>query len=377
MSATGTSLRDLELTDELRVLITAKGLDASGGVVNYVASLMNQFPEMVQCEHLQVGREPHERRMVRDLLFPLLDNFALLRRVRKLRPHCVHINPSFNLKAMLRDGMLLTTLRLMGQRRVVVFFHGWDDDFAAKVLRSPWRRRLFRWIFGWPPVIFVLASSFRETLLALGLAPTQVRVTTTMFDGDIFSGVTRSRGADEEVRLAFMSRFVAAKGIHEVVNAMAALAHEHPGLRLLLLGDGPERLALEDRVASLDLGDRVEFAGYLRGQEKAQALVDSDIFVFPTYYGEGCPVVLLEAMAAGLPVITHGVGGIPDIFEDPRNGILLQRVDDASVVDALRELLSDPQRTAAIGDHNREHAWTHYESAMVSRRMLATYRELS
>lgn len=376
MSLSGTTVTDLELADELRVLITAKGLDASGGVVNYVASLMSQFPETVQCEHLQVGREPHVRRVARDLLFPLLDNLSLFRRVRELQPHCVHVNPSFNLKAMLRDGMLLTTLRAMGQRRVVVFFHGWDDDFAAKVLRSPWRRRLFRWVFGWPPVIFVLASGFRDTLLELGLDPKQVRVTTTMFDGDIFAGTTRSRGTDDEVRLVFMSRFVAAKGIHEVVNAVSALAHDYPGLRLLLLGDGPERASLEAKVASLGLGDRVEFAGYVRGKEKARALMDGDIFVFPTYYGEGCPVVLLEAMAAGLPVITHGVGGIPDIFTDPRNGILLQHVDDASVAEALRELLDAPQRMATIGVHNREDAWTHYEAAIVSRRMLETYREL-
>lgn len=376
MSTAGEALPDMELESELRVLITAKGLDASGGVVNYVASLLGQFPSAVHAEHLQVGREPQRRQLGRDLLFPLLDNFALMRRVRAMRPHCVHLNPSFNTKALLRDGALLLTLRVIGQRNVVVFFHGWDEELASRVARSGWRRRLFCWVFGRSPLTFVLASSFRNTLLQIGLEPQRVRVTTTMFDGRIFSGVRRSRCEDGETRLVFMSRFVAAKGVYELLDAFIALADEFPGLRLMLLGDGPERAALESRVAAVALSDRIEFAGYVRDSAKAQALVDGDIFVFPTYYGEGCPVVLLEAMAAGLPVISHGAGGIPDIFKHGRNGILLERVTSDAVAGALRQMLADPARQAVFGAQNRQDAWSQYEAGSVSRRMLAAYREL-
>ena len=368
---------DMEPDSELRVLITAKGLDASGGVVNYVASLMSQFPAPVRAEHLQVGREPQQRRLGRDLLFPLLDNFALARRVRTVRPHCVHLNPSFNAKAMLRDGALLLTLRAIGQRNVVVFFHGWDEALAARVARSGWRRRLFCWVFGWPPLTFVLASSFRNTLLQIGLEPRRVRVTTTMFDGSLFSDLRRSRSDDGETRLVFMSRFVAEKGIHELLQAFVRLAEEFPGLRLVLLGDGPERPALEARAQEAGLAERVDFAGYVRGHEKAQALVDADIFVFPTYYGEGCPVVLLEAMAAGLPVITHGAGGIPDVFEDGRNGILLSTVTGESVADAVRRMLTAPEVRSAIGAHNRREAWARYEAGVVSGQMVEAYQELT
>jgi glycosyltransferase involved in cell wall biosynthesis len=289
----------------------------------------------------------------------------------------VHLNPSFNAKAMLRDGALLLTLRAIGQRNVVVFFHGWDEALAARVARSGWRRRLFCWVFGWPPLTFVLASSFRDTLLQIGLEPRRVRVTTTMFDGSLFSDLSRSRSDDGETRLVFMSRFVAEKGIHELLQAFVRLAEEFPGLRLVLLGDGPERPALEARAQEAGLAERVDFAGYVRGHEKAQALVDADIFVFPTYYGEGCPVVLLEAMAAGLPVITHGAGGIPDVFEDGRNGILLSTVTGESVADAVRRMLTAPEVRSAIGAHNQREAWARYEAGVVSGQMLAAYQELT
>jgi glycosyltransferase involved in cell wall biosynthesis len=174
-----------------------------------------------------------------------------------------------------------------------------------------------------------------------------------------------------------MSRFVAEKGIHELLQAFVRLAEEFPGLRLVLLGDGPERPALEARAQEAGLAERVDFAGYVRGHEKAQALVDADIFVFPTFYGEGCPVVLLEAMAAGLPVITHGAGGIPDVFEDGRNGILLSTVTDESVADAVRRMLTAPEDRSAIGAHNRREAWAKYEAGVVSGQMLAAYQELT
>ena len=376
MSASSETLGEAELNQPLKSLSTAKGLDAAGGVVNYVASLISELPEAVRCEHLQVGREPARRRFARDWLFPILDNLALLRRLWSFRPHCVHLNPSFNVKAMLRDGALLTTLRAFGRRPVVVFFHGWDEGLAARVSRSGWRRRLFRWVFGWPDVTFVLASSFRNTLIDIGLAPERVRVTTTMFDGENFAGLERRRSDDEEIRLVFMSRFVAAKGVYQVVHAFARLASAYPGLRLVMLGDGPERASLEAEVEQLGLAQRVDFAGYVRGPEKAQALVDADIFLFPTRYGEGCPVVLLEAMAAGLPVITHRAGGIPDVFTDGRNGILLDQADDDTVTDALRQLLDDSEGRLNVGAQNRADAWAHFEAGVVTQRMLEVYREL-
>ena len=87
-------------------------------------------------------------------------------------------------------------------------------------------------------------------------------------------------------------------------------------------------------------------------------------------------MVLLEAMAAGLPVITHRAGGIPDIFTDGRNGVLLDQSDDDTVTDALRRLLDDREGRAKVAEQNREDAWAHYEAHVVTQRMLEVYREL-
>ena len=97
---------------------------------------------------------------------------------------------------------------------------------------------------------------------------------------------------------------------------------------------------MEQWVKTKGLADRVRFPGYLRGKEKTQVLLNSDLFVFPTYHGEGCPVSLLEAMAAGLPVVATRVNGVPEIIEDGKNGILVDP-GNAPALPAAIQRISD------------------------------------
>jgi glycosyltransferase involved in cell wall biosynthesis len=99
-----------------------------------------------------------------------------------------------------------------------------------------------------------------------------------------------------------------------------------PDARLILAGEGPEQDKIRSWIDRHGMSYRVKLPGYLHGEAKAQVLRGANMFVFTTYYGEGCPISLLEAMPAGLPVITTPVGGIPDIFIDGENGILIDHV---------------------------------------------------
>jgi glycosyltransferase involved in cell wall biosynthesis len=92
------------------------------------------------------------------------------------------------------------------------------------------------------------------------------------------------------------------------------------------------------------------------------------IFTFPTYYGEGCPVSLLEAMAASMAIITTPVGGIPDIIEHNKNGILLDvKVTTENVKNAIETLLNSPGTIRDMGEINRIEAWEKYEAPVVTR----------
>jgi glycosyltransferase involved in cell wall biosynthesis len=160
-------------------------------------------------------------------------------------------------------------------------------------------------------------------------------------------------------------RIVAVGTLHEVkgqvhlIEACRMLADRGVDFRCLFIGDGPDRAALEGRVADLGLADRVSFAGQLTSDAVAAALREADVLAapsVPTRGGkrEGIPVVLMEAMATGLPVVASRLSGIPELVTDEVDGLLVAPRDDASLADALARLAADPGLRARLGTAGRE-----------------------
>nr|WP_308918173.1 glycosyltransferase [Jannaschia sp. LMIT008] len=152
--------------------------------------------------------------------------------------------------------------------------------------------------------------------------------------------------------VVFVGRLAGVKGAPLLLDALARLASDHPGLRATLVGDGPERPALEARAAALGLGDRVAFTGYLSQSGVADTLGVADMLVLPSF-AEGVPVVLMEAMATGLPVVTTRIAGVPELVEDGVSGLLVAPGDGAGLARAMDALARDPGRAAAMGRAGR------------------------
>lgn len=159
------------------------------------------------------------------------------------------------------------------------------------------------------------------------------------------------RGAGGQ-RIIFVGRLDAVKGVPLLLEAFAALAGRHPGARLSIVGDGPARAALEARAAELDLGARAEFLGYRASDEVAGLLGEADMLVLPSF-AEGLPVVLMEAMAARLPVVASRVAGVGELVEDGVNGLTHPAGDLATLTAQLDRLLADPEAAAGMGARGR------------------------
>lgn len=353
----------------------SKQFDAQGGVVNFVSSLMINFSSDIKCKHLVIGRN-QSNTIIRNFFAPVLDNLKLAKYILTDRFDCVHINPSLNVNSLLRDGLFVITLGLVHYRNIILFFHGWNERDEQQIIKNRLLKYLFLKVFDRAKVIYVLGSCFKTALQNIGVDAEKIRVASTMFDGRIFSDIERTHPLAGQ-NCVFMSRFVVEKGVYELLQAFNELTESHPKANLILIGDGPERNSMQQWVSEHGISSRVKFLGYLRGKDKAQALIDANLFVFPTYYGEGCPVVLLEAMAAGLPVITHGVGGIPDIFEHNKNGILLGEVSSRSIVSAMRVLLDDQSLRNRIAEYNHQYAWEHYEATVITQKLESVYKSLT
>jgi glycosyltransferase involved in cell wall biosynthesis len=360
----------------IKPLILARDPAWQGGVRNIVETMVAHFSPNVAPIELRVGQRIGRSSAARRVLFALGDSIRLAITVMARDVSLVHLNPSLDRRSLMRDGLFLVMLKLVRFRRTVVFFHGWDHAIESRVRRSAGFRRLFRWVFGGAGIILVLGTRFKASLVQMGFVAEKVRVVSAMFDGRMFSGPRHTVTRSAEKRVVSMSRLTKEKGVYELLEAFESVSKRFPDATLSMAGDGPERDAIEMWIRKRNLGSKIRLPGYVRGEDKAAVLNKADVFVLPTYHGEGCPVALLEAMAAGLAVITTAVGGIPDVFADGENGVLLHEVSAEAIEKAIEKVFRDSAFCRRVCDTNREKAWSNYEAAIVTRTIEGIYREV-
>jgi colanic acid/amylovoran biosynthesis glycosyltransferase len=162
-------------------------------------------------------------------------------------------------------------------------------------------------------------------------------------DGLAVAGGRESAG----LRVVCVGRLVPEKGQAVLVEAIARLREEGVEADLTLVGDGPGRRTLEEQVRRHALAPAVTFTGAVSHADVKRRLAAADVFCLASF-AEGVPVVLMEAMGSGLPVVTTRVMGIPELVSDGIDGILVRPGRADELADALREL-ADPGRRAELG----------------------------
>lgn len=161
-----------------------------------------------------------------------------------------------------------------------------------------------------------------------------------------------ARPAGDPQRVVFVGRLDSVKGGRLLLEAFGQLRARHPQALLEIVGDGPDRAAMEARAAELGLGDRATFLGYRTQDQVAQVLSRADMLVLPSF-AEGVPVVLMEAMASSLPVVSTRIAGIPELVTDHEAGFLAPAGDMETLVARIDTLLSDPERARQMGAAGR------------------------
>lgn len=159
--------------------------------------------------------------------------------------------------------------------------------------------------------------------------------------------------APDEILLTTVGRLVARKAITQLLTVTAALGNAN--VRLLVIGDGPQRDELVRRAGELAVADRVHFLGHVDEDEKFRILRMSDVFVSTSQH-EGFGLVFLEGMAAGLPVVSYDHGGQTDFLASDRTGYLVALNDETAFLDACRRLVREPALGRHMGQENRARA---------------------
>ena len=173
-----------------------------------------------------------------------------------------------------------------------------------------------------------------------------------------------------------MGRLISGKGHDRLVRAVARAARVHPGIRLLVVGDGPMREDLAALVRAADVSAIVEIVGFV---DDVRPYIDAcDVVVVPTEstLGEGFGLTALEAMAAAKPVVVTAVGSLPEVVVDGSTGVVVEPSSTSALADAIVALAGDRARGSALGVAGRVRAQQDYGLDRMVDETVGVYEEV-
>jgi len=302
-------------------------------------------------------------------LVQLYGQASILRRRSYDIIHC-HFGPNGVKGCFLREsghiaGKLITT------------FHGHDAWSYPRTYGAGVYRQLFR-----KGDFYTTNTKFTaDSAIRLGCPADRIAVLPVGVDLERFPYADRRLAPGEEVRILTVARLVEFKGVEYGIRAVAQLAPRYPALRYQVAGDGPLRQSLETLARRLNVADRVEFLGGQPYDRVVDLFARAHLFLLPgvlTRVGdvEAQGMVLVEAQAAGMPVVASRVGGIPETVLEGESAFLVPPRDVAALAERIGYLIEHPELWPAMGRAGRAYAEQHYDVEKLNDRLVEIYTEL-
>jgi glycosyltransferase involved in cell wall biosynthesis len=336
------------------VIVFVHALRNWGAVEEYVAALARELrrrgepvailhpDDPVLAPFAALGGEPY------DLDAPWL-TVRLARRLRALRPRVVHVTDVFP------QG--LVAARLARAPCVLVTHHTPELPREDNLAGGAWQR------LGWamrPQVVYTSETDRRTDARAL-----RTHVVPLGIDLDRF---TRGRAVLEGRIVGNVARLAEQKGHRDLLSAAPRVLAEHPDVRFVVVGDGELREELEALAAPLE--DRVVFLG--AREDVPDLLASFDVFAFPSRF-EGLCLAVIEAQAAGVPVVATPVGGIPENVVEGETGFLVARNDVRALAERISWCLAHPGDAARLAQEARRRVLERYSAERMVAETLALY----
>lgn len=273
---------------------------------------------------------------------------AIVRETHRVRYDAVLVHTAHDWRAVIRDTPLVEVVR--HRLPVVVMFHGSlapgfgrdRHSLAETGLRRVARRA---------DALLVLSEDERTQWLTLDARLT-VKVVRNCFRPSVLAVTPVVRTVQAPVQLLYVGRLVEQKGVLEVIRA-AATVHRRRDCALTIAGSGPAESAARRAAVEWGIEGAVRFVGFVGGDDLQELYASSDVLLLPTWWREGFPTVLLEAMSAGLPLIVSPVGGIPDQLEDGVNAVFVPPHDPEKLAAAILDLVDDHELMRRMSLANR------------------------
>jgi glycosyltransferase involved in cell wall biosynthesis len=275
-----------------------------------------------------------------------------------------------------KSHFLMRLSGLAKRRPWVAFHHG----YTTPDLKMRFYNQLDRWSLRAPARIVTVSRAFQQQLRDTGVAGDRITVLHNAIDPDWMDGAldreaARSRlGIDKEERvIATVGRLSSEKAHVDLIRAVARFDRDMP-VRLVIAGEGPERSSIEQLARELGISERVTLAGFLADPRPVYAAAD---VIALSSLSEGSPNALLEAMAAGVPVVSTAVGGIPEIVTDAETALLVAPRSPEALAAAIRRIFAEPEASRARADRARIIVASRHSPAERVRKLTELYREVA
>jgi glycosyltransferase involved in cell wall biosynthesis len=348
----------------LRVALLATSVEF-GGIERVLLNLLEHMDSSVELvpvvftrtdiretsffDRLRAGRIAHNTLFVNvvrpySILNPLVNLQQLVALVRRGGFDLIH---SHGYRA---DVFGLAVARWC-RRPIVSTCHGFVDNDARLRFYNALDARVLRQFTR----VIAVSNSMKDHLVAHGVGGNRIRVITNAVTEASAAEQGRTRRqvraaagfADADFVFGYAGRLSEEKGVASLIDAFASLPAAPAGSRLLIVGDGPERQALEQQAAARGVASRTTFAGFQSDMGPWFSAMDA--FVLPSLT-EGTPMALLEAMGYRLPVIASAVGGVPAVLTDRENGLLVDPGSVAQLVQTMQALTTTPSLRKAVAE---------------------------
>jgi len=348
---------------EIRILTESLGMLDRGHQVTILTPPKARIYEAARREGIPVVAMPLEKKRPRGIR-------ALQEWLGSHRPDIVNTHSSI-------DSWLMALTQPLKHRFPVV---------RTRHISAPLPRSLAtRWLYlkAADRVVTTGESLRRKIVESLNANPAHFVSVPTGIDLDRYSrrhSASKSKmrvelGVSEDALLICIAATIRSwKGHSYLLEAFDLLAADYPDLRLLVVGDGPMRPAIEQQAAELKFADRVHFTGHSERVE--DMLAAADIFALPSWANEGVPQAIMQAMAMELPVVSTPIGAIDELLVDNKTGLMVRPKDAHSLSDGLRKLIVDPDLRKRFGQAARERVVRYFSSHIMIDSMEQVFLQL-
>jgi colanic acid/amylovoran biosynthesis glycosyltransferase len=281
-----------------------------------------------------------------------------------------HFGPNGNLGVLLKDLGVFSG-------KVITVFHGYD---ISQYIQQ-YGRNVYENLFKKGDLFLPISERWKNELISLGCREDKIKVHHMGIDPQKYNPAHRKSQNSDKIKILTIGRFVEKKGIRYGVEAVGSVMKEHANIEYGIIGDGPLRNEVESIIFNMNLRGKVKLLGWKSQEEIIDYIKDTDILLAPSVIGqdgdqEGIPVVLMEAMGMGLPVVSTYHSGIPELVQDNVSGFLAPERNVSVLAEKLKQCIDSRDKWPEIGMAGHKTVMENFNINSLNNQLVDIYRRL-